>query len=197
VLHRRKRKESTLKNRISTRTLLVIVSVVAIAAVSAGAALAAEKSGRNDGQVWRDCMARNGVTLKGERPSLETVRAGLATCGLPWKRKAQAFAACMNDKGVILSSVVAGSGLGTDRLRAAAKECGLDPERVEQFVRERVSATAACMRAKGVAIPTEATNLRQALGALLLTDRQTLADAWEACRGELQVSKLPLLKPGG
>ena len=142
-------------------------------------------------------MAQHGVDLTGDNlPTLEMARSALDACGLPWKKKVQTFVSCMRAHGGAASLTTALSGLGTDRLEKAAKQCGLDPDRVRSSLQQRADRLAACMRDEGVAVPKATTGLRQALGALLQTDRQTLSDAWKTCSSELRLTELPGLPRG-
>lgn len=173
------------------RTLALAVAIAFVAAIAAGVAVAAVPAKQTERAAWRACMAQHGVDLTGDRmPTLETARAAFAACGLPWQKKVRAFVSCMRAHGGVVSLTAALSGLGSDRLERAAKQCGLD---LRSSLRERADRLAGCMRGHGVAVPTATTSLGQALDGLLQTDRQTLSDAWQACRSELRLPRwLPL-----
>jgi hypothetical protein len=185
-------------NRTTSRRTLILTAVVAVvAAIAAGVAVAAAPAKQTERAAWRACMTQNGVDFAGDKlPTLETARAALAACGLPWKKKVQTFVSCMRAHGGIASLTTALGGLGTDRLEKAAKQCGLDSDRIRSSLAERADRLATCMRKEGVAVPTATTGLRQALDGLLKTDRQTLADAWKACSSELRLTTLPGLPRG-
>ena len=185
-----------MSTRVPRRTSILAAAVAAVAAIAAGVAVAATPAKQTDRAAWRTCMAQHGVDLSGDMPTIETTRAALEACGLPWKKKVESFVKCMRAHGGVVSLTAALSGLGTDRLERAAKQCGLDPDRVRSSLQERADRVASCMRSQGVAVPTATTGLRQALGALLLTDRQTLTDAWKACSSELRLTELPGLPRG-
>lgn len=183
-------------SRSSRRTLFVVAVVAAIAAVAAGVAVAAAPGKKVEQAAWRACMERHGVAFQGELPARESLQKALAACGLPWQKTVQTFVACVRAHGGGVALTTAVLGLGTDRLERAARQCGLDTDSVRSTVRERTDRLASCMRDHGVAVPTQTTGLRQALGALLQVDGQTLVDAWQSCRGELRL-ELPGLVPGG
>lgn len=178
--------------RTPRRTLILATAIAAVAAIAAGVAVAAAPAKQTERAAWRACMAQHGVDFAGGKvPTLETARVALDACGLPWKKKVQTFVSCMRAHNGIASLTTALSGLGTDRLEKAAKQCGLDPDRIRSSLQQRAERLAACMRSEGVAVPTATTPLRQALDGLLGTDRQTLSDAWKACSGELRLPGLP------
>ncbi len=182
---------------MSFRTLILATAVAAVAAIAAGVAVAAAPAKQTERAAWRACIAQHGVDFaSGNLPTLETARVALDACGLPWKKTVQTFVSCMRAHNGIASLTTALSGLGTDRLEKAAKQCGLDPDRVRSSLQQRAERLAACMRDEGVAVPTAATPLRQALDGLLHADGQTLSNAWKACSGELRLSDLPGLPRG-
>lgn len=177
------------------RTLILALTIALVAAVAAGVAAASAPAKQTERAAWRACMTKHGVDLTADTlPTLETARAAFAACGLPWQKKVREFVSCMRAHGGVVSLTAALSGLGTDRLERAAKRCGLDPDGVRSSLQERADRLAGCMRDHGVAVPTAKTSLRQALDGLLHTDRQTLSDAWQDCRSELQ---LPGFVPQG